>query len=173
MRVRVGEGEWERDHLQAYLRSKGVVGHVLDLTSYEGYPFGTHCLIRHRGRKSGKTFINPLTYGAIGGEVVICASRGGSDQAPQWYSNIAASDTVEFQIATEAFRGTWREPRGAEREKVWAFMVDCYPFYGLYQTRTARQIQLVMMKSCERIPVFRESDISEMRAISGDGDLGA
>ena len=32
-------------------------------------------------------------------------------------------------------------PEGAEREKVWNFMVDCHPFYGDYAKATDRVIQ--------------------------------
>jgi deazaflavin-dependent oxidoreductase (nitroreductase family) len=92
---------------------------------------------------------------------VICASKGGADDSPQWYHNILASRTVDFQVATQAFRASWREPHGAEREKVWAFMVDSYPFYGIYQTRTARIIPLVMMKAIEPIPAFSEADLTK------------
>jgi deazaflavin-dependent oxidoreductase (nitroreductase family) len=149
---------WIAEHRAAYLRSGGAEGHITDVTGVGGHAFGTHCLIRYKGRKSGKTYINAVTYGAIGGEVVICASKGGADEPPQWYHNVRASETIDFQIATQAFRASWREPEGAERDKVWAFMVDSYPFYGVYQSRTARVLQLVMMKAIEPIPVFREED---------------
>ena len=155
-----GTTEWVKEHRKLYLRSGGVQGHIMDITGAGGYPFGTHCMIRYKGRKSGRTLINALCYGAIGGEVVICASKGGADLPPQWYHNILASETIDYQIATQAFRATWREPQGAERNKVWAYMVDCFPFYAEYQTRTARMIQLVMMKGIEAIPIFREEDVS-------------
>ena len=156
-----GTFEWVKEHRRLYLRSGGTRGHIMDLTGAGAYPFGTHCMIRYPGRKSGRTMINALCYGDIGGEVVICASKGGADDSPQWYHNIRASDTVDFQIATQAFRAGWREPQGAEREKIWAFMVDCYPFYAVYQTRTARIIPLVMMKATAPIPVFSEADLGE------------
>src|SRR3546814_15779418 len=91
---------------------------IMDITAVGGRAFATHCLIKYRGRKSGKTFITPLCYADIGGEVVICGSKGGADHHPEWYLNIVASPEIEFQIATQAFRATWREPVGAEREKV-------------------------------------------------------
>jgi len=34
---------------------------------------------------------------------------------------------IDFQIATQAFRATWREPEGEERHKVWDFMVRAHP----------------------------------------------
>jgi deazaflavin-dependent oxidoreductase (nitroreductase family) len=153
---------WVADHRAIYLASGGAEGHIMDLRGVGGHAFGTHCLIRYRGRRSGKTFINALTYGAIGGEVVICASKGGADEPPQWYHNVLSSETIDYQIATQAYRAAWREPEGAERDKIWAFMVDCYPFYGVYQTRTARQLQLVMMKGFEPISVFRDEDAASI-----------
>ena len=154
-----GTFEWVKEHRKLYLASGGSQGHIMDLTGAGGHTFGTHCLIRYKGRKTGKTRIQGLTYGDIAGEVVICASKGGADDSPQWYHNIRTSETVDFQIATQAFRATWREPEGEERDKVWAFMVDSYPFYGVYQTRTSRLIPLVMMKAIGPIPVFSERDI--------------
>ena len=71
-----------------------------------------------------------------------------------------AAGTVDFQIATQAFRATWREPEGAERDKVWAFMVDSFPFYGVYQTRTERVIPLIMMKAIAPVAVFSEADLA-------------
>jgi deazaflavin-dependent oxidoreductase (nitroreductase family) len=158
-----GTFEWVKEHRRLYLRSGGAQGHIMDLTGADGHPFGTHCLIRYKGRKSGKTFITALCYADIGGEVVICASKGGADQHPEWYLNLIASPEAEFQVATQAFRGTWREPQGAEREKVWAFMVDCFPFYATYQASTSRILPLVMMKAAEPIPVFKESDATGTR----------
>jgi len=90
--------------------------------------------------------------------VVICASKGGADTHPTWYLNLIADPHVDFQVATQAYRASWREPEGAEREKVWAYMQDCFPFYTSYQKSTSRILPLVMMKAIEAIPVFREED---------------
>lgn len=155
-----GTFEWVKEHRRLYLRSGGAKGHVMDLTGAGGHPFGTHCLIRYIGRKSGRTMIQGLSYCAIGGEVVICASKGGADDSPHWYHNIRAAGTVDVQIATQAFRCTWREPEGEERAKVWAFMVDTYPFYGTYQTLTERVIPLIMLKTREAMPIFSEADLA-------------
>ena len=156
-----GTFEWAKEHRRLYLRSGGVQGHIMDITGAGGHPFGTHCLIRYQGRKTGRTMIQGLCYGSLGGEVVICASKGGADESPQWYNNIRASKTVDFQIATQAYRADWREPEGAEREKVWAFMVDCFPFYAIYQKKTTRVIPLVMMTAREPLAVFSEADLAE------------
>lgn len=161
--IRDARKDWVVEHRQMYLRSGGSQGHIMDLTPVGGHPFGTHCLVKYTGRKSGKVFITPLCYGDIGGEVVIVASKGGADQHPAWYLNIREMEEVEFQIATQAFRATWREPEGAEREKVWSFMVDNYPFYADYKASTDRTIPLVMMKPAEEIAIFTESQATGSR----------
>lgn len=155
--------DWVAEHRDLYLSSGGARGHIMDITAVGGPSFGTHLLIKYTGRKSGKVFITGLCYGVVGGEVVIVASKGGADHHPAWYLNIREQDKVDFQVATEAFRATWREPEGAEREKVWAHMVDNFAFYDAYQKATDRLIPLVMMKPVESIPVFRPEDATGMR----------
>lgn len=157
--------DWATEHRDMYLRSGGAQGHIMDLTPVGGRVFATHCLVKYIGRKSGKTFITPLCYADIGGEVVICASKGGADHHPEWYLNIVSRPELEFQIATQAFRASWREPGGAEREKVWSFFIDCHPFYAEYQASTARVIPLVMMRAIEPVPVFKASDATGIRQL--------
>jgi deazaflavin-dependent oxidoreductase (nitroreductase family) len=161
--IRATRRDWVTDHRDMYLQSGGTQGHIMDITPVGGHAFTTHCLIRYHGRKSGKTFITPLIYGDIGGEVVIVASKGGADTHPAWYLNILDSKELEFQIATQCFRASWREPKGAEREKVWKFMVDVFPSYTNYQASTSREIPLVMMKPIAPIAVFKPSDATGLR----------
>jgi deazaflavin-dependent oxidoreductase (nitroreductase family) len=161
--IRATRRDFITEHRELYLRSGGTEGHIMDITVVGGHSLTTHCLIKYIGRKSGNIFITPLIYGDIGGEVVIVASKGGADSHPAWYLNIKDSTTLDFQIATQAFRATWREPQGAERDKVWSFMVDVFPAYAKYQASTKREIPLVMMKAIEPMGVFKESDATAVR----------
>jgi deazaflavin-dependent oxidoreductase (nitroreductase family) len=147
---------WKDDHLGMYLRSGGAEGHIVDVSDIGGHKFTTTLLLELVGRKSGKTRINPLIYGDIGGEVVVVASKGGADHHPAWFLNIQDSKEIRFQIATQAFRGKWREPKGAERAKVWEFMVGVFPPYKNYQASTSREIPLVMISADEPIDIFKE-----------------
>jgi deazaflavin-dependent oxidoreductase (nitroreductase family) len=147
---------WKAEHLAMYLESGGAKGHIMDLRDIGGHRFTTNCLIKYIGRKSGKTIITPLIYGDIGGEVVIVASKGGADHHPAWYLNVRDGKELSFQIATQAFRATWREPTGAERVKVWDFVVGVFPPYKNYQASTAREIPLVMLSALEPTEIFKE-----------------
>lgn len=149
---------WRQRHLETYLRSGGAEGHVMDLTSMGGYRFSTHCLIRHVGRKSGRTMVTPLVYGTIGGEIVVVASKAGAPVNPGWYHNLTAAATVDVQIGTQAFRATWREPEGVERRAFWEFMGGVMPNYVNHQMATTRQIPVIAISPGEQIPVFSLAD---------------
>ncbi|MDR2856922.1 MAG: nitroreductase family deazaflavin-dependent oxidoreductase [Novosphingobium sp.] len=155
--------DWVAEHREMYLKSGGAEGHIMDITAVGGRNFATHCLVKYKGRKSGKIFITGLCHGVIGGEVVIVGSKGGADTHPEWYLNILEMPEIAFQVATQAFRATWREPEGAEYRKIWDFMVDGFPFYADYQKATSRRIPLITMQAVEPIPVFREADATGMR----------
>jgi deazaflavin-dependent oxidoreductase (nitroreductase family) len=147
--------EWIGQHIQSYLRSGGAEGHILDLRDIGGLRFTATLLLRTVGRKTKTTKSLPLIYGVFGGEVVIIASKGGADIHPAWYLNLKESKEIDFQIATQAFRATWREPTGAERKAIWDYMETLYPPYKDYQAATRRIIPVVMMSARDSIPVFK------------------
>ena len=92
--IRAARGDWISEHLKTYLASGGARGHILDVSAVGGRELTMHCLIKVVGRKSGKSYIRPLIYGNVGGEIVIVGSKGGADTHPEWYLNILASETI-------------------------------------------------------------------------------
>ncbi|SEQ96665.1 nitroreductase/quinone reductase family protein [Arthrobacter sp. OV608] len=146
--------DWMVDHVAGYLESGGLKGHIVDFTAVGGLAFTTCLLLENVGRKSGKRHIVALIYGCVGGEVIIIASKGGADVPPAWYLNITASPEVAFQIGGQAFRATWRELQGTERDEIWAFMKKVYPPYEEYQAGTGRQIPLVALQATNEIDRF-------------------
>ncbi len=154
-KIAAARRDWKTEHMEAYLGSGGVKGHIVDVSDIGGHKFTTTLLLRYLGRKSGKTMITPLIYGDIGGEVVIVASKGGADHHPAWYLNLRESNELAFQIASQAYKASWREPVGQERAKVWDFMAGVFPPYLKYQASTSREIPLVMMSVLEPIEIFR------------------
>jgi deazaflavin-dependent oxidoreductase (nitroreductase family) len=148
--------DFKTEHLEMYLKSGGVEGHIVDLRDIRGHQFTTTLLLRTSGRKTHETRITPLIYGDIAGDVVVVASKGGADHHPAWYLNIKDSTEVGFQVATQAFRATWREPGPSERARIWDFMVGIFPPYRDYQASTAREIPLVMMAAQETVEPFKK-----------------
>jgi deazaflavin-dependent oxidoreductase (nitroreductase family) len=149
--ISIARREWAADHRRTYVESGGTRGHVVDLRDIDGHGFTTTLLLKTIGRRTGEPHVTPLIYGDLGGEVVIVGSRGGAPKHPAWVHNIRVASDIDFQIATEAFRGPWREPEGSERDKVWDFMVELFPPYRNYQAATDRQIPLIMLTARDRI----------------------
>lgn len=147
--------DWTAEHRRSYLQSGGTQGHIIDFREIGGLRFTTTLLLETIGRKTGQKRILPLIYGVTGGEVVIVASKGGADIHPSWYVNLQGTSEIRFQIATQAFRGNWREPNGAERREVWAFMEKLYPPYKEYQAATRREIPLVMIAATGETDLFQ------------------
>lgn len=152
--IHASRADWMAEHLAMYLESGGAAGHIVDLSERGGRHFTTHCLIRYTGRTSGRRYIKPLIYGNAGGEIVIVASKGGADSHPEWYLNIQASESLDVQVATQAFEATWREPEGDERHQVWEYMCHLYPPYIAYQQSTSRRIPLVMLNPVRPTETF-------------------
>lgn len=142
-------------HQAEYIASGGTRGHVFGFDWGGGRPFTTCMLLRTTGRKSGEPRISALIYGNWKGEVVIVGSKGGFAKHPAWYLNIKEGGDVAIQIATQAWKATWREPQGAERAAVWQYMEDCFPPYKDYQAATDREIPIIMLTPTEEIPVFK------------------
>lgn len=137
---------WVAEHRKVYISSAGREGHIVDLSAAGGYSLNATLLLKNVGRTSGRTFITPLVYGQIFGEIVVVGSKAGADDHPDWYKNIRSSETVQFQIATQAFVGSKREPVGDERERVFSYMIDMFPPFGKYRAMAKREIPLVMIK---------------------------
>lgn len=145
-------------HRRDYIASGGTEGHIISFAGDDGFAggraFTTTLLLRTIGRKSGEARILPLIYGNVRGEIVIIASKGGSPDHPAWYLNMQDGGEVAFQIGTQAFRASWREPHGAERAEVWNYMEGLFPPYRDYQAATDREIPVVMLTAVEPIAVF-------------------
>ncbi len=148
---------WKRiaEHSHDYISSGGKSGHIFSFTWGGGRALTTCCLLRTTGRKSGEPRTLPLIYGNVKGEVVIVASKGGAPNHPAWYLNIRDGGDVAVQIATQAYKASWREPQGAERAEVWKYMEELFPPYKDYQAATDREIPIVMLTLGDQIDVFK------------------
>jgi deazaflavin-dependent oxidoreductase (nitroreductase family) len=101
------------------------------------------------GRKSGQPRTVMLTSPVQEGDaIVIVASRGGDDHHPAWFLNLRDHPDVEV-----AFAGKPKQPMRArvatpeERARLWPRVTAGYKGYANYQTKTDREIPLVMLES--------------------------
>jgi deazaflavin-dependent oxidoreductase (nitroreductase family) len=101
------------------------------------------------GRKSGRPrsvmLTSPLQEGTT---LVLVASRGGDDKPPAWLLNIQANPDVEIALQGKPKRRMHaRIASPEERGKLWPRVAAEHKNYAGYQTRTAREIVLVLLES--------------------------
>ena len=100
------------------------------------------------GRKSGQQRSVMLTSPLQEGEsIVVVASRGGDDKAPAWFLNLRDNPDVEV-----ALQGKPKQRMHAhiatpeERSRLWPLVTADHKNYAGYQTKTERQIPLVLLR---------------------------
>ena len=100
------------------------------------------------GRKSGQPrsvmLTSPLQEGST---IVIVASRGGDDQHPAWFLNLRDNPVVQV-----AYKGAAKQAMNAriataeERSRMWPIITGAHKNYAGYQTKTEREIPLVLLE---------------------------
>jgi deazaflavin-dependent oxidoreductase (nitroreductase family) len=129
---------WVKKHIQEYVETDGRQGHEWR----EGVP---SLLITTRGRKSGKLRRTALIYGQDGENYVIVASKGGHPHHPAWYLNLSENPEVHVQVEDKKFPARARTAEGEERARLWKIMTGIWPAYNDYQTKTEREIPIVVL----------------------------
>lgn len=104
-------------------------------------------LLDHVGRRSGQARTNPLIYLDDGADLVVVASKGGSDQHPAWFHNLMAMPSTEVELPGGARRRVRpRLAEGARRAALWPRLVEIYPPYSAYAGYTDREIPVVVLE---------------------------
>lgn len=98
-----------------------------------------------RSRKSGLLRRVPLMRVEHDGVYAAVASKGGAPEHPAWYHNITANPEVEVQDGSRHLDGVAREISGSERDEWWARAVAAFAPYAEYQTKTDRQIPVLLI----------------------------
>jgi len=129
---------WIAEHLKKYQATNGADGHI-----WNGVPT---LLLTTTGRKSKQPIVLPLIYGKDGDRYVIVASRGGAPDHPGWYKNLVAQPAVKLQVAADKFAARASTAKGAERARLWSVMTKIWPAYDEYQTKTTREIPVVVLE---------------------------
>ena len=135
-----------KDHVERYLATNGEDGYLWDAKLGGGKGVVPTLLLTTSGRKSGRALTLPLIFGTSGRNHIVVASKGGAPAHPSWYLNLEANPDVGVQVKADKFKARARTATGDERAALWRLMVEIYGPYDEYQTRTQRQIPVVVLE---------------------------
>lgn len=129
------------EHVRIYRETNGETGYI-----WNGAPI---LLLTTKGRSSGAPRTIPIIFSKYGDRYVIMGSRGGSPTHPKWYLNILSDPNVDIQVKADKFAAVARTAESPEREHIWNEALKIWPRYDEYQSRTTRQIPVVVIE-CKR-----------------------
>lgn len=115
-------------------------GRVLDRLA--GMPV---LLLTTTGRRSGRARTTPLTFFRDGDDLVVIASNGGADRAPDWSLNLRQNPRAIVQIGRDRLTVQASTAGPEERERLWAGITATYSGYAAYQQKTPRRIPVLIL----------------------------
>jgi deazaflavin-dependent oxidoreductase (nitroreductase family) len=114
----------------------------------QGYRWrGTEILLLNTtGHQSGKDRTMALIHRTDGDRFVVVASKGGAPEHPAWFVNLEADPDVSIQVRDEIIPVHASVAEGEERARLWSLMTEVWPDYDKYQTKTDREIPVVVLQ---------------------------
>ena len=107
-------------------------------------------LLTTKGHVSGQDRTVPLLHLTDGDSFVVVASYGGRARHPDWYDNLVANPAVQVQVGSRHLSMRARTASAEERERWWPRILDAYRDYAVYQSRTEREIPVVLLEPVEK-----------------------
>jgi deazaflavin-dependent oxidoreductase (nitroreductase family) len=133
--------DWAREQAERFEASGGTEANTL-----QGRPV---IVMTSLGARSGKLRKTALMRVEHDGEYAVVASKGGAPTHPVWYHNLMTHPLVELQDGPTRRDYTVRELAGAERRLWWERALEVWPSYADYQTKTDRQIPVLLLTPVE------------------------
>jgi deazaflavin-dependent oxidoreductase (nitroreductase family) len=138
--IRPGARIFMAAHEFWYRLTNGMIG------GWAGAPM---LLLTTKGRKSGQPRTTPLLFMPDGENYIVIASYGGSDHDPQWWRNLQANPDAEVQVFSRRRQVRAEAATGEERTRLWNRVSTSYPIYRWYESRTSREIPVVVLRPTE------------------------
>jgi F420H(2)-dependent quinone reductase len=133
-----GASQRANDQVRTYEATDGVKAWDL-----RGVPV---IILTTRGRKTGALRKAPLMRVTDGEKYAVVASKGGAPEHPVWYLNMLADPVVTLQDKAVKKQYRAHTASGEEREQWWARATAVWPDYDTYQTKTDREIPIVILE---------------------------
>ena len=125
-------GNWNDSAIAEFRANEGRLG-----GTFEGAPV---LLVHHRGRTSGRDYVNPLMYLPDDDDldtIYVFATKGGVPTNPDWYYNLIVAGEGTVERGTDTYPVTVQELTGEERDRIYDEQARRYPGFADYARKTA------------------------------------
>ncbi|HTX63211.1 MAG TPA: nitroreductase family deazaflavin-dependent oxidoreductase [Acidimicrobiales bacterium] len=124
--------DWNQQVIAEFRANEGQLG-----GGFEGAPM---VLVHHRGRRSGREYVNPMMYLADDEDadvIYVFASKAGAPTNPDWYVNLVAAGEAAVERGTERYRVRVGEVTGEARDRIYREQARRYPAFAEYAEKAA------------------------------------
>ena len=125
------------DHIRAYRETGGEVGYL-----WNDVPT---LLLTSTGRRTGEERTSALIFARDGDDYLVVASKGGMPTHPVWYLNLQANPQARIQVKADELAVVARTASADEKPRLWKIVTEVWPNYDVYQSRTDRDIPVVVL----------------------------
>ena len=133
---------WNDTVISEFRANEGRLG-----GGFEGAPV---VLVHHRGRTSGRDYVNPVMYlpDDDPDTIYVFASKGGAPTNPDWYYNLIAAGEGTVERGTDTYPVAVHEVTGEERDRIYDEQAQRYPGFADYarQTDGVRTIPVLALR---------------------------
>ena len=102
-------------------------------------------LLTTTGARTGRRRTTPMMYVSDGDRLLVIASNAGASRHPDWYHNLVANPDVTVEVGPETYEATAVVTAGDERDRLFAGIVEKYPFFADHQAGVSRRIPVVAL----------------------------
>jgi deazaflavin-dependent oxidoreductase (nitroreductase family) len=123
----------------------------LESTGGPGFKDRPVVLLTTLGARTRAVRKTPLMRVTHAGTYAAVASAAGSPVDPHWLANARAHPAVQLRDGQRVLDLVAREVSGAERARWWSRACTVFPSYADYQSRTRRQIPVLLLEPTGRV----------------------
>ncbi|MDR7275974.1 nitroreductase/quinone reductase family protein [Catenuloplanes atrovinosus] len=96
------------------------------------------------------------------GRLLVIGSAGGGDRHPEWYHNLRANPRVTVEDGIFTYPADAEVITGAERDRLFARIVEVLPGYADYQRKTTRVLPVVALRNAQQGPPLVGGSFGQM-----------
>ncbi len=130
--------DWNQKIIDEFRANGGAVG-----GQFEGAPL---LLLHSTGAKSGQMRINPVMYQVVDDGYAVFASKAGAPTNPDWFHNLRAHPDATVEVGDRTVSVHSRVAESDERERIWSRQKELYPGFADYESKTSREIPVVVLE---------------------------